>query len=768
MGVLENIAAFTNPKGEAAQGRTQALHGVLGNIGDMLSQFLSPRGREFANNVVQSVDTVSPISESRRIGQEFNEGNYGDVAAGVAAYAIPAGILARYGPQTSLAAAQFISENLSLFGGSMKEVGESAYEAVLQRMNQPGEMPDLGSNLGNILFRGQEPLPQSMDNLSASLDKEPNVEKMLPYLTPEEAAIITPRNVRNVEASYRAFNPKELVAAAVAGNPKLGWYYETSKSLDSIFGEDTRRFATLLAAMSPQTSVEMNLKNAVRTFANWEKAGRPKDKNEILDIMGKSVLGNKGNDSVLDAWKNNSLNTLSAPEGTPGDAFRLSGPKVDNFGFAVSGDLDRFTNDAWQANLTGVPQDMFSRSDGPLPGYSPGYIGASAAGRQAAEMMSEILGKEIMPSEIQETGWSYGKALYEQMKEGMSADSLLNTKGMSAKEIMQEGALTTSRISDVPDFSGLLKSDEYGAPLREIGYGSAIDEAARLAGPLGRTDLSGARSIPSELAVAGRLDALYNHRQRVSASEPFRFGAIGFRRSGERGSRLYLPYGKPSGKSLPLSFGASGREITPTQDYTEFLTNVAGSSSPAMYQLSADGPSRAAFVQKMVAAQSTHGAIGKSVDVYKPNEYKNYKLFATQDGEAGFGIAPDKELVSAVSAKGSNIRGFSDAVLAVGVQNGGRWLQAFDTILPQKYSKFGFKPVSRLKFNADLFEAEHGAEALAEFKQQMAPFNNGAPDLVFMAFDPKFKNTVARNVGGQFFDDYDKAVKSVKKAAKVE
>lgn len=150
MGVLENIAAFTNPKGEAAQGRTQALHGVLGNIGDMLSQFLSPRGREFANNVVQSVDTVSPIAESRRLGQEFNEGNYGDVAAGVAAYAIPAGILARYGPQTSLAAAQFIAENLSLFGGSMKEVGESAYEAVLQRMNQPGPVPTLGSNLGNL------------------------------------------------------------------------------------------------------------------------------------------------------------------------------------------------------------------------------------------------------------------------------------------------------------------------------------------------------------------------------------------------------------------------------------------------------------------------------------------------------------------------------------------------------------------------------------------------------------------------------------------
>ena len=46
-------------------------------------------------------------------------------------------------------------------------------------------------------------------------------------------------------------------------------------------------------------------------------------------------------------------------------------------------------------------------------------------------------------------------------------------------------------------------------------------------------------------------------------------------------------------------------------------------------------------------------------------------------------------------------------------------------------------------------------------------FNGGMPDLVFMAYDPKFKNTVANNVGGQFTDDYDKAVNAAKKAAKV-
>ena len=57
---------------------------------------------------------------------------------------------------------------------------------------------------------------------------------------------------------------------------------------------------------------------------------------------------------------------------------------------------------------------------------------------------------------------------------------------------------------------------------------------------------------------------------------------------------------------------------------------------------------------------------------------------------------------------------------------------------------------------------------LQEFIKIHKRFNGGRPDLVFMAYDPKFKNTVANNVGGQFTDDYDKAKKSVKKAAGVE
>ena len=617
---------------------------------------------------------------------------------------------------------------------------------------------DVANTAGSgMLFRGQSPVPGTEKQLERAIEEVPELENVLPYLTPEEAATITFRSAPNLEAAFRATNPSDLVGAAVGGQGKLGWYKESANALSTVFGDDMRRFSTLLAAMSPQTSVEMNLENAVRTWANWVKAGRPKDPNEILDIMGRSVLGDKGSDSVLDAWKNNSIRALSAAEGTPGDDFRLSGPKVDSFGFATSGDLDRFTNDAWQANLTGVPQALFARSSGKsLPGYSAGYLGSSAAGRKAAEQMSNILGEEIMPSEVQETAWSFGKALYEQMAEGMPQG------GPSALQIYQEGLLSPERITDVPDFASLLQQERYGGPLRELGYGTNIDEAARAAQRIGTRDISAAGGVEGAEAVARRLDALYQHRQFVSETAPFRNGSFSASRTNGSRSGLVLPYGEPSGRLVPLSFGASGKALAPTSEFSQLLSK-RNTNAPEFYKLGAEAKNRTAFVNTMKNNQASRGIIGKSVDIYSANQYKGYKLFNTSDGKAGFAIAPDGELASVVAEKGSH-GGFSDAALSAAVQNGAKWLNAYDTVLPGKYAKFGFKPVARLRFDENILKNDIGEKDAEEFMKTLKGFNNGKPDLVFMVFDPNFSDTVANNVGGRFAKDYDEAMKFVQQA----
>jgi len=350
-------------------------------------------------------------------------GDLGEMLSETASMAAPAVVAGRVG----MPAAQALQESLMGFSMGADDVGRK----FVERMNQPGPVPTMYST--PPLWRGEVPDAATERTLEAAVDKVPGLERVLPYLTAEEAATITPRTAPQLEAAYRATSVPDLIGATVGGAPKLGWYRESGKALNTVFEDDTRRFATLLAALSPQTSVEMNLTNAVNTFANWQRAGRPKDPDAILEIMGRSVLGDKGTDSVLDAWKNNAIRALSAPEGTAGDAYRLSGPKVDSFGFASSGDLDRYTNDAWMANLTGVPQSLFARSSGKsLPGYSSGYLGASAAGRQAAQQMSDILGEEIMPSEVQEGAWSFAKALYEQAAEGRPGG------GPTASEILSQ------------------------------------------------------------------------------------------------------------------------------------------------------------------------------------------------------------------------------------------------------------------------------------------------------------------------------------------
>ena len=132
-------------------GFTPQLYGILENIGDTASQFLSPRGRQAAMNMVEVGDMLNPVGDTLDGMQMAGEGDYVGAMVNVAGLAIPAGIVKLYGPQTALAAAKAIQETLTGTGDSLGQVGSDVYEAFIQRMNQPGEMPAVGSNLGNLV-----------------------------------------------------------------------------------------------------------------------------------------------------------------------------------------------------------------------------------------------------------------------------------------------------------------------------------------------------------------------------------------------------------------------------------------------------------------------------------------------------------------------------------------------------------------------------------------------------------------------------------------
>ena len=144
-GVVEDIKDFRKRGGFTPQ-----LHGALGQIGEAASYFLSPRGRQTALNMAEVVDMMNPVSDTLDAMEMSGEGDYLGAGVNVAGVVLPAGIVAKYGPQTALAAGKAIQETLTGTGDSLGQVGADVFETFIQRMNQPGPMPTVGSNFGNI------------------------------------------------------------------------------------------------------------------------------------------------------------------------------------------------------------------------------------------------------------------------------------------------------------------------------------------------------------------------------------------------------------------------------------------------------------------------------------------------------------------------------------------------------------------------------------------------------------------------------------------
>lgn len=142
----------------------------------------------------------------------------------------------------------------------------------------------------------------------------PAAERIKEYLTPQERTQLrSDTTQRMVDAFHNLPPTHELAAAALAGQAKKGWYRNSAESIANVFGPDAPRFAAVLAAMSPQTSVQMNFHNAVRTFINWDKAGRPHDPAVIRGIMQDSVMRQPNGEGVLHAWVPNTIRALTHP-----------------------------------------------------------------------------------------------------------------------------------------------------------------------------------------------------------------------------------------------------------------------------------------------------------------------------------------------------------------------------------------------------------------------------------------------------------------------
>jgi hypothetical protein len=182
---------------------------------------------------------------------------------------------------------------------------------------------------------------------------------------------------------------------------------------------------------------------------------------------------------------------------------------------------------------------------------------------------------------------------------------------------------------------------------------------------------------------------------RGSADLPPRAGADpnDFARGGSADSGDVAGREHPDGdrRRLVLAGRTVSARLTPRPPRADEL-GARGNVSPQLYEL--DTADADVFRESLRHLASTN-RFAASVSVYPVEEYRTMRLFVVDDGTAGFALHGD-EIVSVFIYPTSPSRGGVGTLLAAAVDQGGRRLDCYDTVLPQLYAEEGFIPVARI------------------------------------------------------------------------
>lgn len=296
-GVVDDIKDFRKRGGFTPQ-----LYGALGQIGEAASYFLSPRGRQTALNVAEVVDMMNPVSDTLDAMEMSGEGDYLGAGMNVAGVVLPAGIVAKYGPQTALAAGKAIQETLTGTGDSLGQVGADVFETFIQRMNQPGPMPTVGSNFGNLSGRNRRSKTITMpdgtrikrpatmadvpDIRGMDVDEAIALARQEPHIidagdSSRGAYIGGPENIRSRRTlnAQRKFMDEQIDAGAIGGD----WYDRYRAGVDAVTNDanDATWMSNIegmySAGVSPEGELGFSLKdtNSAIAYENPVKPARP-------------------------------------------------------------------------------------------------------------------------------------------------------------------------------------------------------------------------------------------------------------------------------------------------------------------------------------------------------------------------------------------------------------------------------------------------------------------------------------------------------------
>lgn len=164
-------------------------------------------------------------------------------------------------------------------------------------------------------------------------------------------------------------------------------------------------------------------------------------------------------------------------------------------------------------------------------------------------------------------------------------------------------------------------------------------------------------------------------------------------------------------------------------------------------------------------AINEHGA---SVFVYedettRQHQYDGMRLFITPDGKAGLALKPNGDLVSGFNTKDKTKPNRLPQLILLAIKEGATKTDAFNTVLPDYYSKFGFRAVAKSTFNDEFAPKEYkdiyGNKQVGWDYDTYKKFQEGRPDVVYFVYDGGDRATIQDRVGTfEPYSDYENIV----------
>jgi hypothetical protein len=572
--------------------------------------------------------------------------------------------------------------------------------------------------LDNNLVNLQNLLQQYGTDFQKEMTKEITVRDLNAYLRSKG---------KEADNSYLA--DTKIPAAAIHFGPKLGAFFANLSGSEGYLTMDlwwTRSINRMRGQLMPQAT-----DSSIAKFREMmDKPDATRDEVVAATIPFRNKYKDYGYQTELEYLaKSKEPQTNVGTEAWFKKAKRAAGAAYPQLEFEHK--MEKMANTIYKNEYDMLKEAPFSASDRQFM-YD--------AARKAQNILANN-GVNLTLADIQAALWYYEKRLYAKLT-GREADDIGYEEAIIAQSKNGNGRARPSVVfSGQPD-GGNVTAGEVAVSDQ---YGGGINGQEKA----GKQGIKDENISPRELTARSSDRGRGRRNAADGAKLSLREDIRSYRRRDEVQSRTHTRRGIGDGGSLRVLGAKPIAQYSPTESFKR-IVNEYGHQSPVFYEISGKN---ADVYEQAIQESKDASPYGASVYVYPVEDYAKMRLFMTEDGKSGVALKDD-DIVSVFS--GPPHKGSVNSSIQLAIEEGGRRLDAFATVLPQLYNANGFQVVGRMKWNED-YKPDNWN------KKTFSKFNNGEPDVVYMAYNPDDNRTVFENPG-EYFDDPDELAQAQKDA----